>query len=233
MGWTTGFYGLSPISAWLLAGRVLSITDPDELIRAGVDREQVDEIARKVYVGPPERTAELVPETNDAGEADGLMRRVYPWNYRGALAAASDYQARRDGAADRFTVSENLRRLGSTALQAVPGPMAATTIDLWKQQATIPFLRNLNDRSVRNKVRLVSYLSVLIAVGYFTWTFRRGHPAAAWGWLAASVLFLPCYTLLSAIGQNYQTMYGNHPYLYLSLMAFSSVYASWVARRRA
>lgn len=233
MGWTTGFYGLSPISAWLLAGRVLSITDPDQLIRAGVDREQVDAIARKVYVGPPERTAELVPETNDGGEPDGLMRRVYPLNYRGALEGASDYQARRDKDANRFISSEILRRLGSAAFHAVPGPMAAMTMDLWKQHATIPFLRNLNDRSVRNKVRLVSYLSVLIAVGYFAWTFRGGHPAAAWGWLAASVLFLPCYTLLSAIGQNYQTKYGNHPYLYLGLMAFFSVHVSWVGRRHA
>ena len=229
-GLLTGFYGLSPVSSWLLAGRVLSITDPDVLIRAGVNREEVDAIARKVYVGPPETSWTTIPETNDLNLADGLNRRIYPTNHKPTFIAALAWQEKRDGRADDFVACNILLKLASEAIKADPGPIFKTTMILWWEHATIPLIRNLTDHSWRNRLRLIFYLSIVVALGYFIWTARRGHPPAAWGWLAAATVFLPTYTLMSAIGQNYQSKYGQHPYLFLGIMAFFAVFVSVVGR---
>jgi hypothetical protein len=229
-GMLTGFYGLSPVSSWLLAGRVLSITDPDALIRAGVNREEVDAIARKVYVGPPETSWTSIPETNDLNQADGLNRRIYPTNHKPVFFAALAWQEQRDGHADWFVACNILLKLASDAIKANPGPIFQTTMILWWEHATIPLIRNLTDHSWRNRLRLVFYFSIVVALGYFAWTARRGHPPAAWGWLAAATVFLPTYTLMSALGQNYQTKYGQHPYLFLGIMAYFAVFVSVFGR---
>jgi len=171
-GMLTGFYGLSPVSSWLLAGRVLSITDPDTLIRVGVNREEVDAIARKVYVGPPETSWTSLPETNDLNQADGLNRRIYPTNHKPVFFAALAYQEKRDGHADWFVACNILLKLASDAIKADPRPIFQTTMILWWEHATIPLIRNLTDHSWRNRLRLVFYLSVVVALAYFAWTAR-------------------------------------------------------------
>jgi hypothetical protein len=230
-GATKGFYGMSPLSAWMMSGRVNAVTDPDALVAAGLDRGMVDNVARRVFEPDLKTAIRVLPVANDLSQPDGIYKREFPQNYRKALVAITDYRKARGLPEDRFLASNELRKFASASARAVPGPMIETTLDLWWQHAFLPLLRNVQDHSVTNKLRVIFYLSIPIALIWLI-AWRKTAPPLAWGWMAASFIYLPVYSLLFATIQNYLPKYGNHPYLFMGLMAFMAVYSAWVHRRR-
>lgn len=221
-GAATGVFGFSALSTNLLASRVLSLTDPDRLIAAGVDRLLVEAVVRPLYIGPPEVAARREAQVNDIGQPDGVYRTVYPMPYDEAAQLASAYLGGAERGPTGYGAARLLANLTRKAIAADPEPVFRSTFSIAAQYLVVPVERIVKDHSVRNKLRLLFYVIVLAAPLYLVFR-RRAASAEAWSFLAAALVFSPIFWVAGAAAQNYEMRYALHGWLIPALLALLSV----------
>lgn len=220
-GAATGVFGFSALSSNLLASRVLSVSDPERLVDAGVEPRLVRSVARPLYAGPPEVAARRDVQVNDMGQPDGVYRIVYPTPYREAAQLASGYLGP-EQQGDGYAPARLLSQLARRAILSDPWPMVRSTASIAAQYALLPIQRIVKDYSIRNKAPLLFY-AVLVAAPLLLLFRRRPDTDLPVGLVAAALAFLPLFWLAGAVGQNYEFRYAAHGWLVPGLLALLAI----------
>jgi hypothetical protein len=215
-GWTTGYFGLTERSAWHLAGRLLTLVEPERLEAAGLDRDYVISVARPVHEAyAPERDAREIV-VNDLGQPTPLTIRTMPAPRREPSALTPPILASRGLPSDDQHTATFLDEQSRRVLRAEFVYVAKAILPIAAELLYVPLLRPFYDRSLRNKLFWLVPIAGIAAIVILA-MMQRPLPVESLAIVVAALALLPLYAGVCSLAGFYNPRFASLQHLPASL----------------